>query len=140
LFVEALRLQNKIAIGKLVMRDKEYLVALRAYKKGIVMHALHFLGEIKDIEELSEIKKLIAVKEEELKLAQALITKLTSDEFEISKYKDAYTEALKKMIKAKAEGKEFIVEEEKPAEEAKELMEALKASVEVVPIKRKKKS
>jgi DNA end-binding protein Ku len=139
LFVEALRLQNKIAIGKVVMRDKEYLVALRAYKNGLVMHVLHYLGEIRPIEELPELKNLIVVKGNELKLAQALIERLTDEKFDIGKFKDTYTEALKKLIKAKAKGKEIVIKEEKPIEEAKSLMQALKASVEAIPLKRRKK-
>ncbi|MEM7825417.1 MAG: Ku protein [Candidatus Aenigmatarchaeota archaeon] len=136
LFVEALRVTNKVAIGKVVMRNKEYLVAIRAFKKGLAMHILHYIGEVKEIEELSELKNLVTVKEEELKLAQALISKLTESEFDISKFKDNYTEELMKLIKAKAEGKEIEVKEA-PVEEAKDLMEALKASVESV--KKKKK-
>jgi len=139
LFVEALRVANKVAIGKVVMRNKEYLVALRAYKKGIVMHILHYLGEVKDIGELSELKHLVTVKEEELRLAQALIAKLTEPEFDVSKFKDSYTEALMKLIKAKAEGKEIKIKEER-IEEAKELMEALKASVEKIKKKKKVKA
>jgi len=136
LFVEALRVSNKVAIGKVVMRNKEYLVALRAFKKGLVMHILHYLGEVKDVEEFSELKHLVTIKEEELKLAQALISKLTEKEFDLSKFKDNYTEALMKLIKAKAEGKEIKVEEA-PREEVKGLMEALKASVEAVEKKKK---
>jgi DNA end-binding protein Ku len=131
LFVEALRIANKVAIGKVVMRNKEYLVALRAFKKGLVMHILHYIGEVKNIEELSELKNLVTVKEEELKLAQALISKLTEQEFDVSKFKDTYTEELMKLIKAKAEGKEVEVKEEK-VPETKELVEALKASIESV--------
>jgi DNA end-binding protein Ku len=131
LFVEALRIANKVAIGKVVMRNKEYLVALRAFKKGLVMHILHYIGEVKNIEELSELKNLVTVKEEELKLAQALISKLTEQEFDVSKFKDTYTEELMKLIKAKAEGKEVEIKEEK-VPETKELVEALKASIESV--------
>ncbi|MCD6371437.1 MAG: Ku protein, partial [Candidatus Aenigmarchaeota archaeon] len=47
LFVEALRLTNKVAIGKVVLRNKEYLIAIRAYKKGLVLHILHYIDEIK---------------------------------------------------------------------------------------------
>jgi DNA end-binding protein Ku len=138
LFVEALRLANKAAIGKVVLRNKEYLVALRALGKGIAMHVLYYLGEIRDIGQLSELKNLVVVRKEELELARVLIEKLTKNEFDPKKFKDKYTEALKELIKAKTEGKEFIVKEKKPAEEAKTLMESLKASVEAVKKKKKK--
>jgi DNA end-binding protein Ku len=137
LFVEALRLANKAAIGKVVMREKEYLVCLRPFKRGLVMHVLYYLGEIRDIEKLPELERLVVVSKEELELAKALVNQLTEEELDLSKFKDEYTEALKRLIKAKIEGKEFAVKEEKPVEAAKSLMEALKASVEHV--KKKKK-
>lgn len=131
LFVEALRIANKAAIGKVVFRNKEHIVALRAFKKGIVMHTLFYKEEIRDINELPELKGLVVIGKEELGLAKALIESLAKHEFKAGEFKDKYTEALKQLIKAKAEGKEFRVREEKRVEEAKSLMKALKASVEI---------
>ncbi len=138
LFVEALRLANKAAIGKVVMRNKEYIVALRSFRKGIVMHVLHYVGEIRNIDQLSELKNLVVVSKEELELARALIQRLTESSFDPNKFEDNYTEALKRLIKAKAEGKELKLKLEEKVEEAKELMDALKASVEVTGKKKKK--
>lgn len=138
LFVEALRLTNKAAVGRVVLKNKEYLVILRPFKKGIAMHILYYLGEIRDIEKLEELEKLIVVSKEEMELARMLIQKLSGEEFDIKKFKDRYTEALKELIKAKAKGEKFEVKEKKKVGEAKELMEALKASVEMV--KKKKKT
>jgi DNA end-binding protein Ku len=135
LFTEALRLANKVAVGKVVMRNKEYLVALRAYKKGIAMHILHYLDEIKDIEELEELK-LITIGEKELNLAISLIEKLSEKEFNAEKFRDNYVDAIKKLIESKIKGEEFK-EEKKEEKEAIRIMEALKESVEIA--KRKKK-
>ena len=137
LFVEALRLTNKAAIGKVVMRNKEYVVLLRSFKKGLLMHVLFYLGEIRPMEELSELKNLVVVSKKELELARALIQKLTEPEFKPEEFKDRYTQALMELIKAKAEGKTVEIKEEKK-EEAKGLMEALKASVETVKKKKVK--
>ena len=137
LFMEALRLANKAAIGKVVIRNKEYVVALRHFKKGIVMHVLFYTGEVRKIEDLPELKNLVVVSKEELELARLLIQKMTEKEFDPSKFKDKYTEALMQLIKAKAEGKAIEIKEEKK-EEAKSLLEALKASVEEVKKKKKK--
>ncbi len=138
LLTEALRLTNKAAIAKVVMRNKEYLVAIRAYKKGLVMHILHYIDEIKKMEEIPELKNLVPVKEKELKLAEALIEKLTERNVDLSKFKDTYVEELKRLIKAKLKGKEIVIEERKPEKEVKGLMEALKASVEIAKKKKKK--
>ena len=137
LFVEALRIANKAAIGRVVLKNKEYLVALRPFKKGLVMHVLYYLGEVRDIDKLPELERLVVVSKEELELAKALISKLTESEFDLSKFKDRYAEALKKLIKAKIEGKEFVTKAKEEVKEAKSLMEALKASVEA--LKKKKK-
>ena len=138
LFVEALRLTGKAAIGRVVMKNKEYLVALRAYKKGIAMHVLHYLGEIRDIEELEELRGLVTISERELELARLLIEQLTKKELKLEEFKDRYTEALKKLIKAKAKGEEIKIEEKGEVHEAKSLMEALKASLEAM--KKKKEA
>ncbi|HDJ96510.1 MAG TPA: Ku protein [Candidatus Aenigmarchaeota archaeon] len=139
LFAEALRLANKAAIGRVVMRNKEYVVAIRPFKKGLVMHVLYYIGEVRNIDELPELKNLVVVSKEELELAKALISKLTKKEFDMSEFKDTFTEKLREVIKAKAEGKSVEVKEEKPIEEAKSLIEALKASVEAIETKKKKK-
>jgi len=138
LFVEALRLTNKVAIGRVVIKNKEYVVALRPFKKGIAMHILFYMGEIRDIEKLEELQKLVVVSDKELELARALVQKLSESEFNISKFKDRYAEVLKELIEAKAKGKEFEIKEEEK-EETKSLMEALKASVEAVGKKKEKK-
>ena len=132
LFVDVLRVTNKAAIGKVVIRNKEYVVILRAYQKGIIMHTLFYKDEIRNVNELPELKNLVVVRKDELELAKTLVQQLTKGEFSIDEFKDRYTEALKQLIKSKTEGKEFKLEQRKQTTEAKGLMEALKASVEAV--------
>jgi DNA end-binding protein Ku len=139
LLVEALSLLNKIAIGKVTLKNKEYVVALRAYKEALLMHALYYKNEIKDISKLSELKSLPKVTKEEIELARVLIEKLSKEKLELEQFKDEYSEKLKQLIKAKVEGKQIVEEESKEKEvKAKNLMEALKASVEEVEKKKKK--
>lgn len=128
LFAEALRLTGKAALGKIVMRNKEYLVALRHYKKGIAMHILYYTGEIQDIEELPELKHLVVISKEELKLAETLISQLSKHP-RFEDFQDRYSKALKELIEAKLRKKEFRIQEES-FEKGKELLEALKLSVE----------
>ena len=52
LFVSTIRETDKIAIGKVVLKDKEHLVALRSYQKGLIMHQLMYQEEIKPIDEI----------------------------------------------------------------------------------------
>ena len=127
LLVEVLRLTNRAAVGKVVMRGKEYLVLIRAYKKGLVMHTLYYLGEVRDIEELPEIQTLVTIREEELKMAQALVEKLSHD-FDLSKYKDEYTEQLVKIIEEKSGL--ALVQKPEESKKLKSLMEVIKKRVE----------
>ncbi len=128
LFVEALRLTGRAALGKIVMRNKEYLVALRHYKRGIAMHILYYTGEIQNIDELPELKHLMSISKEELRLAEALISQLSRHP-KFEEFRDRYTEALKELIQAKLEKRKFKLQEE-PEEKGKELLEALRLSVE----------
>jgi DNA end-binding protein Ku len=133
LMVNILKRTNKVAIGKITFREREQLVALRAYQRGIVMHVLHYLEEIRPMDEIKEISETASSKvkldEQELELGKMLVEQLTSKEFDVSEYSDNYTDQLEKMINAKAQGKVHVVTEEAPEVGTKDLLEALKASV-----------
>lgn len=137
LFHDVLNTTAKVAIGKVVLRQKEHLVAIRPYQNGLVMTILHYKDEVIPMEKLEELKKLVVVRPQELKLAQSLIEKLTY-EFNIGKFEDKYIRAVSDLIKRKAAGKEIVAKplEVKPTKE-KDLMSALKASL--VAVKKKKK-
>ena len=55
LFAKVISETNKIAIGKVVLKDREHLVALRAYQRGIVMDQLRYIDEIKPVDEVEDI-------------------------------------------------------------------------------------
>lgn len=131
LFVNVLNKTNKVAIGKVVLRDREHLVALRAYQRGIVMHDLHYLGEIRPIDEVKATESgKVKVDEQEISLGKTLVENLASDKFDPNKYSDAYTSQLEELINAKTQGKKHIVKElEAEPDTGKDLLEALKASV-----------
>jgi DNA end-binding protein Ku len=131
--VSILKSTDKIAIGKVVLREKEQLVALRAYQRGIVMHVLHYLDEVKPMDEIKEISIIAGVKlkleEQELALGKTLVEQLTSEQLDIGDYSDSYATQLQHMIEAKAQGKHHVIAEEAPAEGGRDLLDALKASV-----------
>jgi DNA end-binding protein Ku len=133
LLVSILKNTNKVAIGKVVLREREQLVALRAFQRGIIMHVLHYLDEIRPMDEIKEISasatSKVKLEEQELALGKILVEQLGSERFDISNYSDAYTKELEKLIQAKSQGKMHIVKEEGPKETTKDLLEALKASV-----------
>jgi DNA end-binding protein Ku len=134
LLVKVLKDSNKMAVGKVILKDnKEHLVALRAYQRGIVMHILHYMDEIRPVDQIKEISESTPAKIDgkEMELGQLLVQNLTSQEFDISQYSDTYAKELEKLIDAKSKGKTFTIQEEKePSGQTKDLVSALKASLQ----------
>lgn len=134
LLVKVLHDTKKAAIGKVVLRgEKERLVAIRAYQRGLVLHTLHYLSEIKPLEAITEISeaKVPPIDEKERSLGQLLVENLTSKDFDISRYHDEYTDELEKLINAKAKGKVHVIRQvTKEPQQTQDLIAALKASLE----------
>jgi DNA end-binding protein Ku len=134
LLVKVLHDTNKAAIGKVVLRgEREHLVAIRAYQRGLVLHTLHYLSEIKPLEAITEISetKVPSIDEKEISLGHLLVENLTSKDFDISRYHDEYMEELEELINAKAKGKvRMIRQATKQPEQTQDLVAALKASLE----------
>jgi DNA end-binding protein Ku len=130
LFVKILNETKKVAIGKVVLRDKEQLVALRAYQRGLVMHQLKYLDEIRPMDEIGGLDSAQKIDANELSLGKTLVENLTAEEFDLGQYSDAYAKELEKLIEAKSRGEKVTIneEEEKP-EEPTDLLEALRASI-----------
>ena len=130
LFVKILNETKKVAIGKVVLRDKEQLVALRAYQRGLVMHQLKYLDEIRPMDEIGGLDSSQKIDANELALGKKLVENLTAEEFDPGQYSDTYAKELEKLIEAKSKGEKITIkeEEEKP-EETTDLLQALKASI-----------
>jgi DNA end-binding protein Ku len=132
LFVKILHETGKIAIGKVVLREKEQLVALRAYQRGLVMHQLWYLDEIRPMDEIGGLESLQKIDAKELSLGKALVDNLTTDKFDPGQYSDTYAKELEKIIEAKSKGEKVTINEvEKKTEETTDIIEALKASLKV---------
>jgi DNA end-binding protein Ku len=134
LLVKAMENSELAALGTYIMRDREHLGCLRVRDGALTLEKMFFANEIRDIKEIKPEKANVA--KAELEMAEELIDRFTGH-FKPEKYKDTYTQALKKVIKAKQQGKDVhvapAVDEE---EEAPDLMEALRASIEAKSKKR----
>jgi DNA end-binding protein Ku len=142
LFVKILNETNKVAIGKVVLRDKEHLVALRSYQRGLIMHQLKYLDEIKPMDEVEGISSSqhSKIEDKELSLGKTLVDNLTSEQFDIGKYSDTYSKELEKLIDAKSKGQNVTIsEEEEKSEDTTNLLEALKASISIKSKSRRQK-
>lgn len=131
---EALEKSGKLALGTYVLRNREHLCVLKPSSDAIVLNTIRFAEEIRDIKDLNLPSK-VTVKPAELKMAMSLIEQLTSD-FDISKYKDTYTDELMKLIRAKSKGKKIATPQLRVVHSnAKDIMSQLKASLEKKPTK-----
>ena len=131
LFVKILNETKKIAIGKVVLKDKEQLVALRAYQRGLVMHQLKYLDEIRPMDEIGGLDSSQKIEAKELSLGKTLVDNLTTEKFDPGQYSDSYAKELEKLIEAKSKGQKVTFKEEEKPEETTDILEALKASLKV---------
>jgi DNA end-binding protein Ku len=123
--------RQRVAIGKVVMREKQYLAAVRPYGKGLALSTMLFADEVVAQDDIDEVPKRRArIGDKERKLAEQIVSALDSP-WKPERYHDDYEEELRKRIKAKQRGKVQEVEVEAP-ESAKvlDLMDALQASLE----------
>jgi DNA end-binding protein Ku len=132
LFVKILNETNKVAIGKVVLKEKEHLVGLKAYQRGLVMHQLKYLDEIRPMDEIGNLDSLQIVDAKELSLGKTLVESLTTEKFDPGQYSDTYAKELEKLIEAKSKGQKVVTkEQEEEPEETTDILEALKASLKV---------
>ncbi|MDP9325514.1 MAG: Ku protein, partial [Candidatus Dormibacteraeota bacterium] len=128
LLKRSLQEMNRVAVGKIALRDREHMATLRPYDSGMVVNSLHWPDEIRSMEELNLPEAEVKIDKREMEMAKMLIQNL-SDEFDPERYVDEYREALLKVARAKADGQEITVVEA-PQPKVMDLMAALKASVE----------
>jgi DNA end-binding protein Ku len=128
LLVKILNETKKIAIGKVALREKEHLVALRAYQRGLVMHQLKYLDEIRAMDEIGNLDSMQKIDSKELSLGKTLVENLTTERFDPGQYSDSYAKELEKLIEAKSKGQKVVPEQvEEELEETTDIIEALKA-------------
>jgi len=129
---------GKAGIGKVALYGREYLVAVRPHKKGLVMYTLHHDAEIRSIDEVEELNSVPSkVKPEEMKLAKQVVATFDA-ELNLKDYKDEYREGLRKIIDAKIAGEEIVATEVQDPPKVVDLMEALRRSLNTVSADKKK--
>jgi DNA end-binding protein Ku len=130
LLLEALRETGKVAIARVVLRSKEYLVAIRPAGEVLTMETMLFADELIPADRLDELPEAdVKATDRELAMARQLI-EAQATEFDPSKYRDEYRERVLELIERKAAGEEVAVQpmaEER--EEVPDLMAALEQSL-----------
>jgi DNA end-binding protein Ku len=130
LLLTALKGTGKVAIARVVIRQKEYLTAIRPAGEVLTMETMLFADELIDPEQIDEYPDPdVTATERELQMAEQLVESLATD-FDPSRYHDTYREQVLELIERKAQGEEVAVQAapEQPTA-VPDLMAALEASL-----------
>jgi len=102
---DALRETKTLAIGTIVLRQREHLAALEPVDQALVLTTMRYAHEIRRPKDLDLPASGKGWTDSEMKLARQLVDTLAG-EWDPSEYRDTYTDALRKTIEAKVDGKE----------------------------------
>ena len=118
-----------VAIATLVMRNKEYLVAIRPEDDALALHTMYFSDEVRAPGRDLELPDTGDVSDRELSMAQLLIESMESD-WDPERFHDTHREKVEALIEEKRSGHEIVLQEgPEPAAKVVDLMEALNASI-----------
>src|SRR5918996_2265033 len=126
---QAMRKEDKVALSRVVLSNRERLIALMCRDKGFVMMTLRSANEVRDAKDYFTDIKDEEPEPEMLELAERLIEQKSS-QFDPSEFRDRYQEAVIDMVKAKVKGQEPVLAKAPERGKVINLMDALKRSLE----------
>jgi DNA end-binding protein Ku len=135
LLAHALDRTGRAAIGRVVMRTKEQLVAILPADGMLRMHTMRFAGELANPPSVDGAGSKKAPDQRMVKMATSLVDSL-SGRFKPDKYEDTYRERVLELVKRKAKGEEIDTTVAEPEEAPDDLMAALQASLDATKGKR----
>jgi DNA end-binding protein Ku len=125
---EAMVKAKKVALGRLVMHQRERLMALEARDKGILAYTIRNKREVREAEEIFSHIKAMKPPTAMVDIAAKIIEQQEGP-FDTSQFTDRYEDALRSLIKEKEKGHTVKAPEEPKEAEVIDLMEALKRSL-----------
>ena len=125
----AMQEKKKVALSRVVLSNRERLIALTCRDKGLMMMTLRTADEVRDSKDYFTDIKDEEPEQEMLDLAERLIEQ-KSGKFEPSEFKDRYQEAVTEMVKAKVKGQEPVLAKAPERGKVINLMDALKRSLD----------
>ncbi len=126
---QAMADSDRVAIATLVMRNKEYLVAIRPEDDALALHTMYFSDEVRAPGREFTLPDTDDVSDRELSMAQLLIESMESD-WDPERYHDTHRQKVEALIEDKRNGQEIVIQEgPEPAAKVVDLMEALNASI-----------
>jgi DNA end-binding protein Ku len=124
LLVRALEETGRVAIAKIVIRNKQHLAAIRPHGDVLVLETMYYADEIRRPEEVPKPR----VQPAEVEMAKTLIENLAG-EWDPERYHDRYRNELLDLLRKKAEGQQLPEPAQEEEGEVVDLMEALRQSV-----------
>jgi DNA end-binding protein Ku len=129
LLVEAMKELNKVAIGRIVVRSKERLVAIRVIDDMLCIETMRYADEVIARDDLIP-EEDVELTERERAMARQLVESLAVDEFQPEKFHDEYREQVLDLIERKTAGEEIVSEPVvEPPARVLDLVAALEASL-----------
>lgn len=135
LLVKALGETGRVAIAKVVIRNKQHLSCIRPVDDALVLETMYYADEVRRPEEAPKPQ----VRKAEVDMAKTLIENLAA-KWDPERYHDRYRNELLALLEKKAEGAPLPEPSEQPEGEVVDLMEALRQSVEATKKKTKRKA
>src|SRR4051794_7701249 len=119
---------GRAALGRFVLRTKEYLVAIRVREGALALTTLRFHDEVRDTDGIDGAGG--RTKPKEVKQAVKLIEALSTD-WDPSHYEDEYRKRLQSIVRSKRQGGEIKMPEADPerTQPVPDLMAALEKSL-----------
>jgi DNA end-binding protein Ku len=124
--------EQKVGIGTVVLRNRQHLTAVRPLDGALAMSTMRFADEVVPKSSIEALPRKSSSKPDakQLTLARRIVNELATD-WDPERYRDTYTEEVRKLIAKKAKGGTIEVEpEEDERAEVLDLMAALQASIE----------
>jgi len=126
---DAMKDQDRVALARIVLTNREHIIAIEPLGKGLLGTTLRFPYELRDEEEFFEDIKSPKITKDMVELASHILQSKAAH-FDPSKFKDDYETALKALVKRKASGKTIkVAEPEERPNNVINLMDALKQSL-----------
>jgi DNA end-binding protein Ku len=128
LLLQAMEKLNVAAIAKVTLHQREQIILMRPYHRGIVLHTLYFPAEVREIAEYGKSENL-TLQKPEVELAEQFIRQLTAG-FAPEQYKDEYQERVLALVESKRAGQVVARQPQRPKlAPVIDLMDALKKSI-----------
>src|SRR5437764_14456333 len=125
---ETIREMNKVAIGRVVLTNREHIIALEPMDKGLVGTLLRYPYEVRAEQEYFDEIQDVKVTKDMLDLARHIVNQKAGS-FEPQKFEDHYETALVELINQKRAGKPITPKDKPAATNVVNLIEALRRSV-----------